>query len=236
MFRELDISKISDEIHLLSLRIQDRFPSASLLNVCRELNKLANKGRNTLYEYSKPYLYYRILSYLFFIVAFLSVVAAVANFIHALFFNFSNHNIRLSQSESIQSVEALLNIIVMVVAGVFFLFKIEGRSKQKKILKSLQELRTIIHIIDMHQLTKDPEILLQEKTTHSPSRTLTKKELNRYLNYCIEMLSLTSKVAAAHGKNINDQLVLEEIHNIETLASLLSNKIWQKININNLNV
>ena len=84
----------------------------------------------------------------------------------------------------------------------------------------------------MHQLTKDPTHVVQNNTDHSPERALTKNELNRYLDYCSEMLSLTSKVAATYSFNSNDQIVLDTIHNIEVLSGSLSNKIWQKISIN----
>ena len=54
------------------------------------------------------------------------------------------------------------------------------------------------HIVDMHQLTKDPERLLQggPATPSSPQRTMTPFELGRYLDYSSEMLSMISKTAA----------------------------------------
>jgi hypothetical protein len=122
----------------------------------------------------------------------------------------------------------------MIGAAFYFIGKLENIIKQKKTLSSLYELNTIIHVIDMHQLTKDPTSILEKETKHSPPRTFTKYELNRYLDYCSEMLSLTSKVAASYAFNNNDKLVLENIHNIEILSASLSNRIWQKININKL--
>ena len=125
-----------------------------------------------------------------------------------------------------------MNELVMIGAAFYFIGKFENSLKQKKILYALQELRTIIHVIDLHQLTKDPAPILQNNSEHSPERALSKSELNSYLDYCSEMLSLTSKVAATYGFNCNDQIVLETIHNIEVLSGTLSNKIWQKITIN----
>ncbi len=54
------------------------------------------------------------------------------------------------------------------------------------------------HIVDMHQLTKDPEPLLLDgpSTPSSPERKLTPFELGRYLDYSSEMLSMISKTAA----------------------------------------
>ncbi|MDO9001182.1 MAG: hypothetical protein Q7W45_15565 [Bacteroidota bacterium] len=116
----------------------------------------------------------------------------------------------------------------------YFLYKLEDITKQKHILNALHELRTIAHVIDMHQLTKDPTFILSEKTEHSPKRDLNKNDLSRYLDYCCEMLSLTSKVAANYANNNKDEVVLNTINDIEILTTNLSSKIWQKIELNKL--
>ena len=56
-------------------------------------------------------------------------------------------------------------------------------------------------------------------------------ELGRYLDYCSELLSLASKVAALYMERLNDPVVLAAVNEIETLAGGLSNKIWQKITL-----
>jgi hypothetical protein len=90
-----------------------------------------------------------------------------------------------------------------------------------------------VHIVDMHQLSKDPEHLLGPAmpTESSPRRSFTRFELARYLDYCSELLSLTSKLAALHVQYLDDEVVLDAVNDIETLAASLSNKIWQKIMI-----
>ena len=55
--------------------------------------------------------------------------------------------------------------------------------------------------------------------------------LARYLDYCSELLSLSSKIAALHMQYMNDSVVLDAVNDIETLAASLSNSIWQKIMI-----
>ena len=98
-------------------------------------------------------------------------------------------------------------------------------------LRELQRLRNIVHIIDMHQLTKDPEHLISpgKVTPSSPKRRLTHFEMARYLDYCTELLSLSSKIAAVHVQTASDPVVLTAVNDIENLAASLSNKIWQKI-------
>ncbi|HLA64366.1 MAG TPA: hypothetical protein VK610_08045, partial [Rhodothermales bacterium] len=68
-------------------------------------------------------------------------------------------------------------------------------------------------------------------TASSPTRTMSAPELGRYLDYCSEMLSLTSKVAALFVQHLNDPVVLSAVNEIENLATGTSGKIWQKITL-----
>jgi len=85
----------------------------------------------------------------------------------------------------------------------------------------------------MHQLTKDPEQLLTNapSTASSPVRTMTRVELGRYLDYCSEMLSVTSKIAALFVERFDDPVTLAAVNEIESLTAGLSRKIWQKISM-----
>ena len=56
-------------------------------------------------------------------------------------------------------------------------------------------------------------------------------ELGRYLDYCSELLSVTSKLAALLVQYFNDEVVLGAVNEIETLTTGLSGKIWQKIRL-----
>ena len=93
------------------------------------------------------------------------------------------------------------------------------------------ELRVILHVIDMHQLTKDPTaaVSIGGKTASSPARTLTPYELSRYLDYCSEMMSLTAKVAVLFAQSLPDPIVTEAVSDIERIAAGMSQKVWQKI-------
>jgi hypothetical protein len=55
--------------------------------------------------------------------------------------------------------------------------------------------------------------------------------LAHYLDYCSEVLSLTSKLAALYLKGFDDHVVIGAVNEIEQLAAGLSRKIWQKIMI-----
>ena len=96
---------------------------------------------------------------------------------------------------------------------------------------SLHKLRSIVHVVDMHQLTKDPSAVVSggPPTAHSPKRELSGFELIRYLDYCSELLSLTGKVAALYAQVSRDAVVVSAVQELEQLATSLSQKIWQKI-------
>jgi len=92
---------------------------------------------------------------------------------------------------------------------VLFLANVETHIRRRRTLSAIHELRSIAHIVDMHQLTKDPDQVLAEgaATASSPHRPMTRFELSRYLDYCAELLSLTSKVAALYVQDFQDPVV-----------------------------
>jgi hypothetical protein len=103
--------------------------------------------------------------------------------------------------------------------------------KRGKIVRALHQLRTLAHLIDVHQLTKSPEKIGydDQRTKSSPKRQLSPFLLGRYLDYCSEMLSLTAKIAALYGGEFDDAESQEAVTEIEDLTIGISSKIWQKM-------
>ena len=124
-----------------------------------------------------------------------------------------------------------MNGLVLLGAAIWFFVSIETRFKRARVLQSLQELRTLAHLIDVHQLPKDPELVSAgaPPTPSSPERTLTAWELGRYLDYCTEMLSLTGKIAALYSEGFDDAASVDAVTDLENLTNALQHKIWQKI-------
>ena len=58
---------------------------------------------------------------------------------------------------------------------------------------------------------------------------MTRDQVERYLDYCSEMLSLVGKTAALCAEESRDSVILETVSTIENLTVGLSRKIWQKI-------
>jgi hypothetical protein len=130
-------------------------------------------------------------------------------------------------------VESVVNDLVFAAIAMVFLWAVPERLERRALLRLLHRLRSLAHVIDMHQLSKDPE---QVSPTYTPTAQsvrhgLDADQLHYYLNYCSELLSLTAKTAALCAEHSADGVVLETISYIETLTTELSNKIWQKISL-----
>ena len=223
-YRALDPDKVVETIGLLRHRIVERFPGAGLGGVCAELMLLAGENSARAEKIASRNIPLRIA-------IFVLIAAGVAGlaFIVSLFDVFSRSADNVYSV--LQGVEAAANLIVLMGAGVFFLMRIEERLKRRAAMRALHELRSIVHVIDMHQLTKDPSatVSVAGNTPSSPARTLSRYEVTRYLDYCSEMLSLTSKVAVLFAQGFPDPTVTETVSDIERIAAGLSQKIWQKI-------
>ncbi len=224
-YQALDAGKIAATVHRLQLRINERFPGSSLANACAELHHLATKADAAIAELHRPFLFLRVL-----IAALvLLVLAGLAVTVYTL----SAPAETLTLVDFVQVLEAGINDVVFVALGIFFLMSLERRIKRRKVLAAMHELRSIAHIVDMHQLTKDPTHQTRKviDTPSSPVRELSASSLARYLDYCAEMLSLTGKIAALYVQRFDDDAVLHAVNEIETLTTGLAGKIWQKLMI-----
>ncbi|HJU32450.1 MAG TPA: hypothetical protein VJ740_13385 [Hyphomicrobiaceae bacterium] len=226
-YRALDPDKVIDTIAALHKRVAERFPGAGLAAVCAELLVIAKENSARVAEVSQRRAGLRIG-----IAALLVAGAAGLGGVALLLFRSVSATADNVYSV-LQGLEAAANLTVLLGAGVFFLTRIEERLKRRGALKALHELRSIIHVIDMHQLTKDPSAVVSvgSGTLSSPPRTLSRFEVTRYLDYCSEMLSLTSKVAVLFAQGFPDSEITEAVSDIERIAAGLSQKIWQKIMI-----
>lgn len=128
-------------------------------------------------------------------------------------------------------IETLINDLVFAGIAVYFLWSFPERLQRGRTLALLHQLRSTAHIIDMHQLTKDPEQLRPSFTMTSVSQPLdlTRDEMERYLDYCSELLSLVGKTAALCAEESRDAVVLDTVNSIEELTTGMARKIWQKI-------
>jgi hypothetical protein len=224
-YRRLDPALIVRTAQTLEERIASRFPDAGLRKVAAELTALARDTGRDATALTPPIWPLRIAIAAIVIaggVLFLQIGSVIS-------FN------RLSEQAtgSVESLEAVLNTVILAGLGLTALIRLEARIKRGRVGRALHGLRAIIHVIDMHQLTKDPAALAATyaPTPASPARSLSAADLARYLDYCSEMLAITGKLAALYAQSVADEGVATAVNDIETLGSNLSRKIWQKITL-----
>lgn len=222
-YRSLNPEKIVGTLAKLRERIEERFAGRGIVSVCGELLEIARDDAGRAKSMGQPRHGLRLL------VATILAIAA-AWLVYALL-TYSALDMDSEAFHVFQGIEAAINIAILAGAGIWFLLNLEARIKRERILEDLHELRSIAHVIDMHQLTKDPTAILNPggRTKSSPVRDMSAFELSRYLDYCAEMLSLTGKLAALYLGASRDPIVIHAVNEIEELTTNLSRKIWQKI-------
>ncbi|MCM2256068.1 MAG: hypothetical protein NDJ94_10390 [Vicinamibacteria bacterium] len=224
-YHTLDPEQIAATIDLLRRRVEHRFPASGLAGVARELDRIAEKARERSTWIARPILLLR-----------LAVAALLALIVAGLLITLASLPLpreHVHVVEFVQVLESGINDVVLIGAACFFLLTVETRVKRGRALEAIREMRSIAHVIDMHQLTKDPEWLLGRGRESGllPPRTMTRFELGRYLDYCSEMLSLVGKVAALYVQRFDDDVALAAVNEVEQLTNGLSRTIWQKLMI-----
>ncbi len=222
-FETLDEREIIKTIGALRARVAERFPTRGLTQTATHLLDLSRVSAAEAAALRKANWSLRL-------VAVATVLAGLYGFYRLVGFYDVLIVDKLTLTEFTQGLEASLNIILICGLIIAFFVRLESRYKRLRALNGLHRLRAISHVIDMHQLTKDPaSILGAPRTGSSPVRDLSRDELLRYLDYCTEMLSLTGKLAALYAQNLPDDSVIAAVNDIEDLTTNLSRKIWQKI-------
>jgi hypothetical protein len=224
----LDPERLVSTVTRLEERIAARFPNSGLSNACGKLREIAGHAGERAAIIAQPNMTMRFLIALVLVVALVLLTVLCLAVMSAI--NLRGDN---SFSSIIQGIDAGFNIAILLGASLLFMGSLESRMKRARALEDVHELRAMVHVIDMHQLTKDPSatIISGPATAASPQRTLTPFELMRYLDYCSEMLALTGKIAALYAHSSRDAVVIATVNELEQLVASMSLKIWQKIGI-----
>ena len=256
-YRSLDPAKIVATAETLRDRIGALFPGSGLWRVAGELLATCEDAAALSAWLARPNPWLRLAG-----------GAGVAALLAALGGALLRLRVQLgfsTFSDAVQGLEATVNNIVFLAVAVFFLLGWEGRHKRRRALAALHALRSMAHIIDMHQLTKDPAWLLRggEEAERGgegsrgergeggevggaagrsdgsgaaaatgalrAKHAMNAHQLTRYLDLCSDLLSVISKVAALYVQRFQDPVTLAAVDEVESLASGLSRKIWQKI-------
>jgi hypothetical protein len=222
-YRNLNVTDIVATLQMLTARIGERFPHSGLYRVCQELTLMAQQTSARAEQIARPNIPLLVL-----IGCLLALAGATIVWLLSKAFTLEASN---ELTNVMQGIDAGVSLLIVLGGAAFYLSSLEGRWRRAAALKALHEFRSIAHVIDMHQLTKDPSALGGPRTSSSPERVMTRYELVRYLSYCSEMLSLASKAAAVYAERVHDGAVVEAVGDIERLTTNLSQKIWQKITL-----
>ncbi len=223
MRKELQPELIFETAALLEKRIGERFPGSGLSQVAAEVRRSAQESGAAAASLSRPYWPLRAASWGF--------IAALLLGLPAVLLQIRLRFTAASVTEFLQGADAAVNLVLLLGAAILSLTRLEERRRRRLALARVYELKSLAHVVDMHQLAKNPETLtgVLPSTASSPKRPLSAAELARYLDYCSELLSIVGKVAAVYARKEQDPVVLEAVDDVEGLASNLSRKIWQKI-------
>jgi hypothetical protein len=220
-FRQLDPEKIVETVKALHTRIEERFPGSGLGKVIAELLLVAQEALERTLWIQRPNLWLRSAA----VVLSMGIVALLVLVL------LNVHKFQLDDfNNSMQGLDASISSVVFIGAAILFLLSCENRIKRSRSLKAIHELRALAHIVDMHQLTKDPESVVRGAVTRQ-KRPLTPAELTRYLDYCSDAMALISKIAALYVQGFQDPVLLDAVDDVEDLTAGFSRKIWQKITI-----
>jgi hypothetical protein len=223
---QLDADKIIVTARTLRDRIAERFPGAGLANIAGEVVLAAERAHDRSEEIKRPHWPLRVVQFVF-----VCGLAAMAFYVVHTLNPLADLKRWTGVKELISILEPALGSCVFIGAFVLFVWSLEDRWKLRKALAALHELRSLAHVVDIHQMNKDPQYLLRTlpDTLSSPRREMSADQLGRYFDYCSELLAMISKVAALYAQELSDPSALKGVDEIENLTSGLQVKVWQKM-------
>ncbi|GDX11915.1 membrane protein [Verrucomicrobiota bacterium] len=227
-FRTLDPDKILETARALHSRVKQRFPASGLCGASNELVLITSEAKERAGLLARPNRWVRAVAVV------LGVLLASTCVITLTLGSLRFREVASTLSDLAQGIDAGTHVAILLSAAIYSLVTLEMRMKRSPALKALHELRSLAHIIDLHQLRKDPEIFTGDRDpmigpANEPG--LSAVQVERYLDYCSEMLAILSKAAALYVENCKDAMVLRAVDEVENLVCGLSRKIWQKIKI-----
>ena len=225
MFQRLHADKLISTSKAIADKVNTRFPDSGLSQVATEVLQVAEASQGITDDLKRPIWPLRIINVL--------LALGIAGILGYVLLQVGP-SIRLHSLEAfIQVLEPALGSIVFIGAFILFVWGLETRWKRDKALDRLHGLRSIAHVIDMHQLTKDPSSLAcAVDRPDAPAEShplLTGVELHDYLDYCNELLSIIGKIGALYAQDLHESGTLEAADRVESLTVGLSRKIWQKM-------
>ena len=221
-YRNLDAAHIVTTAERLQRRIEERFPGSGLAGLAGEITAVAAEATEQAERLAAPNWPVRVANVL--------LTLSIVGLLLAIVLRLKVAVALSSYSAFIGALEPSLGAMVFIGAFILFFWNLETRWKRHRAMQAIHELRSLAHVVDMHQLNKNPEKVLHagRDTASSWPLELDRFQLGRYLDYCCELLSILSKIAALYATSFRDAVSLEGVDRIEALTTGLSRKIWEK--------
>ncbi len=209
-FDRLDAERLLETLKKLKSEIEATFPDSGLGRVSATLIRLCGDVRRGAADVRRPYIGLRLI---------IAAGMAASLWIAASALGITSlpqigDGLRDDPLDAIQALEALFNGVFLLLAGLLFIIGVEERWKRAKALRVLHRVRSITHVIDMHQLSKDPA------SVGARERINTAEALVRYLGFCTDLLSVSGKIGALYAQDMSDVVVIDTVNDIETLATI----------------
>ena len=166
----LEAPAVRETVEELYGRIEARFPKRGLLGVCGDLIMLVDEVQTSAGPGQRRI---RIAGSASRVVMALVLVAitpvALVLAVHDAVFGDEVEN----SIDVLGLAETAISDIVYAAIAIFFLWSFPERLQRSRLLNLLHQLRSTAHVIDMHQLTKDPEQLKPSFVPTSRARSST---------------------------------------------------------------
>jgi hypothetical protein len=214
--------KILETVEQLRRRVAERFPGSGLSEVAAEMVVLTQESVARANSIRRPNYLLRAGLVL---LGLLAVAGVVEYFL-------AGQDATSALNRLLQFLKESAGVAAYLAAIAVFFVTLEVRLKRRRALRAVHELRAMAHLIDMHQLNKDPERAgLPDGARMESGRPMTVEEIGRYLHYCTGLLSIVSKIGQLYVQDFPDATAQAAVDQFENLATGLSGKIWQKIMI-----
>ena len=226
MYRRLNPHKILSTIRLVRGRVQKLFPQSGLGEVSSEVLAAAEDVLEEGRKLRRPLWKLRCL------IAASTLLLIAIPILVGMSLKFDTAFDSLA--DFMQATDAGFNVLILLTGGIIFLISTENRVKRNRTLRSLNQLRSLAHVIDMHQLSKDPGMLriadLEPRGDRiRPPCIRSDEHLWYYLSFCCDLLAVLGKLAAWYAEFQTDRAVLQTVNGIENLCSDTARKVWQKM-------
>ena len=212
----LDPFRIVETAENLAREVGERLPGSNLSGLAVVLVQIAHSTDEQARLARKPIYSVRAGSLLA-IVASTLLFGIIIFHVHARW-EFS------TITEVVEATDAGFNLLAILVGALWFFASFEARIKRKRVLKSIEELREFIHVIDVTQLYYTPDLYRPDgEAAHS-----TRKFDHTYLLFCTQMLAVIGNLAPLYTRGAAGDSVLRAVSDVELLANAITVKLQSK--------